>query len=421
MARALTAIAIANLRPRPQRYEISDPGCAGLRVVVFPSKKKSFVVRFRFRGLQCKLTLGSCLGGDEQGEPTDSPELNTPLSLAAARELATKALRQAKSGVNPCAAKQRARQEELAAESDTLSAIAAEYLRREGSRLRTLSQRKSDLDLLCASVLGRLPVAEIRRGQYTRILDHIADHNGPVRADRCLSALRTLLSWHASRSDFISPLTRGGRRTSIQERARSRILSDDELAGVVRTAETLPEPFGGFVLFLLHTATRRSEAAGLRRSELSDGGKVWTIPAARYKTGKDTVIPLSAAARAIIAAQPVFGAGDFVFSFDGSRPLGDFANRKTAFDVACGVKDYVLHDLRRTSRTLLSRAGISADVAEMCLGHALGGVRATYDRFAYLDQKRQAFEALAALITRIVHGPQGAVADIATERKRRRK
>jgi integrase len=243
-----------------------------------------------------------------------------------------------------------------------------------------------------------------------------------VRSDRCLSALRTLLAWHASRSDFISPLARGGRRTSIQERARSRILSDEELRAVWTAAEQDKTPFGPFVRFVLLTGTRRSEAGGLRRSsELSDGGKVWTIPAARYKTGKDTVIPLSAPAQKIIAAQPVFGAGDFVFSFDGSRPLGDFANRKTAFDVVCGVKDYVLHDLRRTSRTLLSRAGISADVAEMCLGHALGGVRATYDRFAYLDQKRQAFEALAALITRIVHGPQGAVADIATERKRRRK
>jgi hypothetical protein len=37
------------------------------------------------------------------------------------------------------------------------------------ARLRTLSQRCSDLDLICASVLGRLSVAEITRGQYTRV------------------------------------------------------------------------------------------------------------------------------------------------------------------------------------------------------------------------------------------------------------
>ena len=74
MAKALTAIAIGNLKPRPQRYEVSDPGCAGLRVVVFPSKKKSFVVRYRFRGLQRKLTLGPCLvGARSRASPPTAP------------------------------------------------------------------------------------------------------------------------------------------------------------------------------------------------------------------------------------------------------------------------------------------------------------------------------------------------------------
>ena len=50
MAKALTPITIQNLRPRPERYEVSDGGCQGLRVVVFPSKAKSFVVRFRYKG-----------------------------------------------------------------------------------------------------------------------------------------------------------------------------------------------------------------------------------------------------------------------------------------------------------------------------------------------------------------------------------
>jgi integrase len=421
MARALTAIAIASLKPRPQRYEISDRGCAGLRVVVFPSRRKSFILRFRIRGLQRKLTLGPCLGGGEQGEPTDSPELNTPLSLAAARELATKALRQARAGADPCATKQRQRQEQLAAESDTLAAIAAEYLRREGPRLRTVGQRRSDLELLCASVLGRQPVAAISRGQYTRVLDVVADRNGPVRADRVLSALRTLLTWHAARSEFISPLVRGGRRTSIQGRARSRILSDEELRAVWTAAEQNRSPFGAFIRFVLLTACRRGEAAALQRSELSDGGTVWTVPGSKYKSGKDTLIPLSKAAQRIVAAQPVLPAGDYVFSVDGSRPLGGFDDRKKAFDAICNVENYTLHDLRRTSRTLLSCAGIRPDVAEMCLGHALVGVRATYDRFAYLDEKRHAFEALSGQIARIVRPPEPVVADMAAKCGKSRK
>jgi integrase len=421
MAKALTPIKIASLRAHSERYEISDPGCQGLRICVFPSGKLSFVLRFRYRGVSKKLTLGPVLlhRSNGEGEPDTPPELGTPLSLAAARELATKALRQARSGTDPAAAKQRQRQEQLAAESDTLQAVAQEYLRRVGPKLRTLDQRKADLDLLCASALGRLPIREIRRGQYTRVFDHVADHNGPVRADRVLSATKTLLAWHAERSDFISPLGRGGRRTSILERARTRVLSDDELRALWLAAEQDQRLFGAYVRFLLLTATRRSEAAGFQRSELSADGKTWTIPALRCKTKRDVVLPLSKAAQKIIAAQPLLG--DFIFSATGKNPLGDFTRRKAAFDQLSGVGGYGLHDLRRTSRTLLSRAGVNSDTAERCLGHTLTGVRAVYDQHPYIEEMRDAFERLSALIERIVHPSEPPVTHIAEARERRRK
>src|SRR5262245_50855287 len=418
MAKALTPISVANLRARHERYEVADAACPGLRVVVFPSTKKSFVVRYRFRGLPRKLTLGPALLGGSLTEANGAPEIGTPLSLLAARELCIRALRQAKSGNDPAAAKRRRREEELAAASDTLAAIAAEYLRREGPRLRTFSQRKADLELVCASPLGRLPVDQIRRGQYVHLFDRIADERGPVRADRVLSATSRLLSWHAHRSDFVSPLVRGMRRTSIKERARSRVLSDDELRRVWQTAETFPGPFGHYLQFVLLTATRRTEAAGLRRSELSDRGATWIVPGARYKSGLDTLIPLNAAAQRIVAAQPRL-AGDYVFSATSEYPLGDFANRKVAFDKASGIVTYTIHDLRRTSRTLLSRAGISADIAEMCLGHVLTGVRGRYDRHAYANEKRHAFEALASLIERIVHPSADVVVPLAKPARRK--
>jgi integrase len=185
------------------------------------------------------------------------------------------------------------------------------------------------------------------------------------------------------------------------------------------TAETYPGPFGRYLQFTLLTATRRGEAAGLRRGELIDDGHAWLIPAARHKGKRDVLIPLSRAAQRIIATQPV--RGDYVFSAHGTHPLGDFASRKIDFDGRCGVTGWTVHDLRRTARTLLSRTGISADVAEMCLGHALGGVRAIYDRHSFEDEKRRGFEALAAQIERIVRPPAPAVADMAAERRKRRR
>jgi integrase len=413
MAKPLTPITIVNLKFGPERYEVSDGGCVGLRVVVFPSGSKSFIIRYRFRGLQRKLTLGECLAERGVAEPVTTPETDTPLSLVAARELATNSLRQAKAGHDPAADRAKARAEALAAEADTLQSISEEYLRRQGPRLRTLSQRRADLELLYGP-LGRQPIDQIKRGQFTRTLDHVADSRGPVRADRVLSALKTLLSWYSGRSEYLSVLGRGGRRTKTRERARTRVLTDEEVRRVWAAAEQDKGPFGAFTRFVLLTATRRNEAAGLRRSELSDGGKTWTIPATRYKNKLDTLIPLSKAAQQIIAAQPVL-AGGYVFSATGERPLGDFAARKKALDTACGVSRWCIHDLRRSARTLLSRAGISADIAEMCLGHTLTGVRGTYDRHSYEAEKRHAFEALAAQIDRIMQPPRGKVTDLADE------
>jgi integrase len=416
MPKPLTPIAIANLKPKLKRFEISDPGCPGLRIVVFPSRRKSFVCRFRFRGLQRKLTLGPCLTERGVAESDTAPEAVTPLSLAAARQLATTALREAKSGIDPCAAKRKQRQEQIAAEGDTLGAIAAEFLRREGPRLRSLNQRKSDLDLVCAS-LGRLPVASISRGMFTRVVDGINDNNGPVRADRVLSALRTLLNWHANRSDFITPLVRGARRPST--RKRERVLDDSELQAVWRTAEQDEGPFGSFVRFTLLTAARRGESAGLRRAELSDGGKVWTIPASRYKSNRDMLVPLSEAAARIVAAMPVLAGGDHLFSADGSHPLNGFDDRKKAFDTISGVSDWRLHDLRRTARTLLSKCpGVTPDIAERCLGHSLPGLRATYDRHEYATEKAAAFEKLAALIEHIVDPRSGNVLPMTKARRK---
>ena len=69
---------------------------------------------------------------------------------------------------------------------------------------------------------------------------------------------------------------------------------------------------------------------------------------------------------------------------------------------------WVHHDLRRTARSLMSRAGVLPDIAERVLGHAILGVRGTYDCYEYFDEKREALEKLAALIERILH-PTAAV------------
>jgi integrase len=98
-----------------------------------------------------------------------------------------------------------------------------------------------------------------------------------------------------------------------------------------------------------------------------------------------------------------------VFSRTGDCALSGVSWLKSDFDAASGVSDWCLHDLRRTARSLMSRAGVNSDHAERCLGHVIGGVRGVYDRYEYHKEKAEAFEAVASLIERIVHPHENVV------------
>jgi integrase len=150
------------------------------------------------------------------------------------------------------------------------------------------------------------------------------------------------------------------------------------------------------------------------REELRNG--VWLLPAARNKVKVDLARSLSKQALAVLPA----GTGNYIFVPPrprGAKPLADFSQWKQQLDEACGVRDWTLHDLRRTARSLMSRADVPTDRAERCLGHVIGGVRGVYDCWQYVPQIRRAYDALAGLIERIVN-PADNVTALAERRLR---
>jgi integrase len=171
------------------------------------------------------------------------------------------------------------------------------------------------------------------------------------------------------------------------------------LRAVWKAAEAGQGPFDRLVQFLLLTAARRTEAASMTWAELD--GTDWTLPAARNKAKVDLVRPLSGAALALLETRP--RTCRFVFTTDDEHPISGFSKFKSQFDKACGVVDWSPHDLRRTARSLMSRAGVNSDHAERCLGHIIGGVRGVYDRHEYYEEKARAFEALASIVQQILN------------------
>jgi integrase len=390
VGKRLTAIGVQKVRPGPERREISDGG-SGLYLVVqpLPTGSKSWALRYRLDGLPAKLTLGAF----------------PAMSLAAARKLAADAQHELAQGNNPKQAREDAKLKAAAAKADTVTAVCEEYLVREARKLRTFDQRVSILRRHVYPQIGDRPIESLKRSDIVRILDRIEDNAGQRMADVTLSVLRRILNWHALRSDsFIPPIVPGMRRQNVKEHRRSRVLDDSELRAVWLAAVAEGGLFGALIRFLLLTGARRGEAANLRWDEVSADG-VWMLPAAKSKTKTDVVRPLSRAALAILGDLPHLGDCPFVFTTNGRAPINSFYEPKQKLDAASGVSGWVVHDLRRTARTLLSRCGVSVDVSERCLGHVMPVIRATYDKHGFVDEMRTAFEALAAQIELIVNPP----------------
>jgi integrase len=392
-------ITIENLKGRAQRYE--KPIGSNLYVVVQPGGRKSYAVRYRFAGKTRKLTLPGAL------------------TLAAARRAAADAIYQVEQGTDPGVARVQQKQAQRLADADTFAAIASEYFRREGRGLRSVKRRQQTIDRLVLPVIGNRPIGAIKRSEIVRLLDQVEENNGPSMADDCLAFTRKIMNWHATRSDeFRSPIVRGMARTKPGERARTRILSDDEARRVLISAADQKGAFPALIQFLIHTAARRDEARNMTWAELE--GNDWILPAARNKVKVDLIRPLSSAALDILNRVSRINGGEFVFSNTGRCPFSGLSKAKKKFDKAAGVYGWTLHDIRRTARSLMSRAGVNSDHAERCLGHVIGGVRGVYDRHAYYNEKRDAYAALAAQIDRIVN-PVDNVAELPAARKARRK
>ena len=393
MRTKLTAGFVEGFAPSKEREIAWDQTLPGFGLMVTGKGHRSYVVQYRIDGRSRRYTI------------------NGGLALDDARKQARAVLAEVAGGRDPVADKRSRKLGE--AGKDTLKAVAENYLVREGDKLRTKIRRRQALQRLVYPTLGALPISQIRRSDVSRLLDQVQDQCGAAMADGVLSLLRRIMNWHAARDDdFESPIVRGMARRTPEQRERDRVLTDDELCAVWHAAESFGSPWGQFVRFLLLTAARRTEVAGMSWSEISNGN--WTIPKERSKTNTETTLPLSAAAKRVLEELPRIEGCDYAFTTNGRAPISGFSAFKVKLDIACGATSWTqgwrFHDLRRSARSLLSRASVNPDIAERCLGHAIGGVRGVYDRHQYIPEMHRAFESLANQIERIVHPVENVVA-----------
>jgi hypothetical protein len=88
----------------------------------------------------------------------------------------------------------------------------------------------------------------------------------------------------------------------------------------------------------------------------------------------------------------------------GAHRFKDFPLRSGGLDDMSGVKNWRLHDLRRTCVSGMARLGIPPHVADKILNHQSGtisGVAAVYQRHDFLDERNAALERWGAHVAKI--------------------
>src|SRR4051794_25199185 len=96
-------------------------------------------------------------------------------------------------------------------------------------------------------------------------------------------------------------------------------------------------------------------------------GDVWTIASEPREKGNPGVLKLPPLAMKIIRAQPHLAGNPYVFHGQSEGPLSSYSNRHAAFKALCNVDGWTLHDLRRSARSAMAKAGVSSEHAERVL------------------------------------------------------
>ena len=307
------------------------------------------------------------------------------------------------------------------ANTDSFREVAEAWVRRHVDENGLRSKRESEriLNKYIYPKWGDKKFIDIRRGEVNHLLDQVVDLHGRAQADAVLARIRSIGIWYAARNEYyVSPIVRGMKRVKQNERKQLRFLDDDEIRLVWEVCNKLGT-FGRLVKVALLLGQRRgklgSNDAAMKWSDISKDG-VWTINVEEREKGTASQIKLPKIVREIIAQQPRIAGNPYVFtSVSTNGALNTFSRGMDELRALLpdGMRNWSMHDLRRTARKLMSRAAVRPDVAELAIGHSIKGIQAIYDDVReYQAMIDHAFECVAKEVETIINPPPANVVSL---------
>lgn len=373
---ALSDTKLRSLKPTDKPYQVADGG--GLFVEVMPGGKVVWRMRYRLDGKQEKVTIGEY----------------PAFSLAEARQLREEYKAMIAKGKSPMRAKADAKS--TARTADTVADFAEiwldEVVRKTTQDSRNI-ERALKKDIVPA--VGRKRLAEVSVTDVLGITDKIKARGADNMALATRNILKRLFSYAIAREKItFNPAAAIEARYIAVARSRDVALSPDEIGKLLRGiyASNMRRSYKLALHLLILTMVRKSELIEARWAEIDFEKAEWAIPAERMKKDKPHVVYLAPQALAMFEELKALSSGSpFVIPSRGDlkRPISSSTLNQAVRILDLDVRDFVLHDFRRTASTHLHEAGFDTDVIEKALAHEQGGVRGVYNRAQYAEPRKK--------------------------------
>ncbi|MEL7444705.1 MAG: integrase arm-type DNA-binding domain-containing protein [Pseudomonadota bacterium] len=317
------------------------------------------------------------------------------ITLAMAREAATKWRRLAKQGVDPIKERERLAKE-AAKEHPTVQQVFEECFEARKAQLKDEGKAgrwDTALRVHILPKLGQVPIEEIDQSDIRNVLGPIW-HAKANTATKAIGRLGIVIK-HGAAMGLDVDLQAVDKARALLGKQRHTVTNVPSMPWqeVPEFYQSLGEGVTELALrFLILTGCRSGEVRGCHLDEIDINAAVWEIPGERMKGGSPHRVPLSSEAVRVLETAAPFERDGLVFpGTKPGKPLSDmtwtalFKRRKI---------DARPHGFRSSLRTWLAEAtDAPREVAEECLAHVSAGkVEASYRRTDYLERRRALME-----------------------------
>jgi integrase len=405
----LTATQVSTLiKGEPKRYSDGN----GLYLCVPKSGSAFWMLRYTAKGKRREMTLKKV----------------SELSLANARAEAAIKQQSLNNGDDPLVTRKRADMERLT----TVDHLFTDWYSNDiAKRLKhpNIPKRLYEKDI--APQIGDIPASEVSPRDIRTIIQDVASSGRPTVANDVLMYCKQLFR-HGIKLDILTSNPAEAFTTTDAggiEKSRERRLSIEELTNAFRVFRENKDRFTRdnylACALLVTLGVRKAELICSTWSEFDLDMRLWHLPSGRSKTGAAITIPLPEAVILWLDELKVRGFGS-EYLFPNRRASKRFSHisldtlnhaiaklcgkkvdskKKPLPDLMgeAGVEEFAPHDLRRTCRTLMAAERVPGHIAERCLNHKLKGVEGIYDRYDYLEERREALDRIACIITPLVN------------------